>query len=50
MPHLKVDLDLSVSPDAGLQMIFATIILTGLLYYFFAPDSDSITESNITDR
>ena len=37
IPTFWVDLDLSASPDTGLQMIFATIILTGLLYYFFAP-------------
>ena len=36
---LIVKLLFSVAEPAqmGLQMIFATIILTGLLYYFFAP-------------
>jgi hypothetical protein len=34
-PHLKVDLDLSTSPNGGLQVIFATITLTGLLYNCF---------------
>ena len=34
-PRLRVDLDLSTSPNGGLQVILAIITLTGLLYNCF---------------
>ena len=41
-PHLKVDLDLSTSPNGGLQVILAIITLTGLLYNCFRTRAEKV--------